>query len=562
MGKSSPSPVSPTPLRCAIYLRVSDPGATDKFGMDAQRAECLAYAERQGWVVVAVFEDWQTGTELFARTEMTRCREAMRRGEFDVLLVDRLDRLSRKARHQGYVCTEAEQWGVAVASATEDLSDPLMVGVHGAVAEANRDAIVKNMARGKRRKAANGLPLGQGKPPFGLAWRTQLQTMANGAVVVRKVGYDEDPASIGHLRRIFADYDRGLSLRALGVALEADGLLPPYHDRTGSLAWRPTTLRTILTNRVYVGNAEAFRTVSTREPNGSGGRTRRRRPTDGDARVVLPAATAPVVVDPALFARVQRRLDTNKREACRRDRNPEVGILRRGYAVCGGCGHPLTVVPGREQPYYRCHTDGKRLWGCPATGAIPVVELDEAIWSWLTAELADEARVRWHLEQMRHDDADAPDLAVVERTLAQITKQQTNVAQAVAQMGDNPDGVAPLLAQLDLLGKQRKAAEAERGEIAARQAQRAALAAQVRDLQEHCRAIAATMAEVTDYPDRRAMLAVLGVRVTLYPAAHRPRWTAASIVTPEGITSENLYSPSACTAGTSWTRSASGRICG
>ena len=58
--------------------------------------ECRAYAERQGWQVVAVFEDWQTGTELFERAEMTRCREAMRRGDFDVLLVDRLDRLSRR----------------------------------------------------------------------------------------------------------------------------------------------------------------------------------------------------------------------------------------------------------------------------------------------------------------------------------------------------------------------------------------------------------------------------------------------------------------------------------
>jgi hypothetical protein len=60
----------------------------------------------------------------------------------------------------------------------------------------------------------------------------------------------EDPATVGHLRRIFADYDRGLSLRSLGIALEADGVLPPYHARTGSTAWSAGTLRTMLTDRL------------------------------------------------------------------------------------------------------------------------------------------------------------------------------------------------------------------------------------------------------------------------------------------------------------------------
>ena len=123
-----------------------------------------------------------------------------------------------------------------------------------------------------------------------------------------------------------------------------------------------------------------------------------------------------------------------------------------------------------------------------------VAALDDAIWSWLTRELADEDRVRWHLTQMQRDDAGADDLATIDRHLAQIGRQQTNLAQAVATMGDNPDGVAPLLAQLDALGKQRRAAEQDRADVLARQAQQAAVAAQVRDLQERCRAIAAQMA--------------------------------------------------------------------
>jgi DNA invertase Pin-like site-specific DNA recombinase len=529
-------------LRAAIYCRVSDPGAADKFGMDAQRAECLAYAERHGWAVVAIYEDYQTGTELFERAEMTRCREAMRRRAFDFLIVDRLDRLSRKAHHQGFIRTEAERYGVTVVSATEDLSNPILVGVKAGIAEANRDEIVRNMARGRRMKAAKGLPLGQGKPPYGLTWRIMATHLPDGSIAVRKVGYDIDPATVGHLRRIFRDYAQGASLRSLAITLEADGVLPPYHDRTGSTAWSVGTLREILTNRVYIGEAEAFRTTSTREPNPDGIKTRRHRRRPADDRVRLPDGTAPVVIDPALFARVQERLERNRRESCRRDRNPQVGILRRGFGVCGVCGHPLSVVKtSRGATIYRCHTDAKRLWGCPGCGTIDAAKLDEAIWSWLTAELADEARVRWHLEQqLAGDDPEAADLATIDRQLEQIARQQANLAQAIAMLGENPDAVAPLLAQLETLGKQKRAAETERAAIVARQRDREAAREHIRDIQERCRQIAGQMARVTSFADRRAMLEVLGVRLTLYPRDHRPRWVARSIISPAGITSENM----------------------
>lgn len=535
-----------TQLRAAIYCRVSDPGAADKFGMEAQRAECLAYAERHGWRVVAIFQDFQTGTELFERAEMTRCREAMRRREFDILIVDRLDRLSRKAHHQGFIRTEAEYAGVTVVSATEDLSNPILVGVMAGLSEADRDRIVRNMQRGKRHKVVEmGLPLGQGKPPYGLTWRMQTTQKPDGTIIATKVGYDPDPATIGHLRRIFRDYANGMSLRQLSIALQRDGVLPPYHDRTGSTTWSVGTLRAILTDPVYIGKAEAFRTKSTREPNREGVPKRKHRVVRNEERVRLPDGTAPVVIAPETFARVQARLEANKRESCRRDRNPEIGILRRGFGRCGVCDHPLTVFFDRGKYYYHCHSDSRRLWGCTRSGVILVEKLDEAIWQWLTAELADEERVRWHLEQqIGGDDPEAHDLEMIDRQLRDIERKQANLAAAIAALDGNPDALGPLLAQLDVLGKQKRAAEAERTDILARQAQREAAREHIRDIQAHCREIAERMARVTSFADRREMLAVLGVKVWVYPRSHRPRWVAKSIIRPEGITSENVFSAS------------------
>ena len=530
-----------TAPRVAIYCRVSDPGAAEKYGMDTQEGECRAYAAERGWAVSHVYREFASGADLFERPQMTTLRAAMRRRDFDILLVHRLDRLSRDINHQGYLLSEAEHAGVSWVSATEAIDDSpmgvILRAVIGAFAEMDRLKITANTARGRRAKAEGGRPLGQGKPRYGLMWSDD------------KTRCIEDLATVGHLRRIFADYDRGMSLRALGIALEADGILPPYHTRTGSTAWSAGTLRTILTDATYIGKGEAFRTISERVRTPDGRKVRRHRPRAAEDRIVLPSGVFPVVIDPAQFGRVQARLEANRRESQRRDRDPQFAILRRGYAFCGGCGHPLTVLTRKDAPtVYHCHSDSRRMWGCPyGSIAIMVDELDIAIWDWLTTELADEDRVRWHLEQLRDDPADGGDLDGIDRHLAAIGKQQASLAQAVAMLDSNPEGMAPLVAQLDALGKQRRAAERDRADVLARQEQRLAHEAELVDIAAHCGKIAATMAGIEDYADRRHMIDLLKVKVTLHPASHRPRWTATSVIAPQGVNSDNLFSTSQST---------------
>jgi site-specific DNA recombinase len=114
---------SSAPTTAVAYCRVSDAGAEDAYGMDAQEAECRAYADAHGWQVLAAHREFHTGTELFERPAMTKVREAMRRREFDVLLVDRLDRLSRDVDHRGFIRTEAKYAGVTIVSAREPIDD-------------------------------------------------------------------------------------------------------------------------------------------------------------------------------------------------------------------------------------------------------------------------------------------------------------------------------------------------------------------------------------------------------------------------------------------------------
>ena len=70
-----------TAPRAVIYCRVSDKGQKDAYGMESQEAECRTYAERMGWDVAAVYQDWHTGTELWERPEVTRMLADARAGE-------------------------------------------------------------------------------------------------------------------------------------------------------------------------------------------------------------------------------------------------------------------------------------------------------------------------------------------------------------------------------------------------------------------------------------------------------------------------------------------------
>ena len=49
-----------TPLRAALYCSISEDPRDLQAGVDRQKADCRAYAERQGWIVVDTFIDNDT----------------------------------------------------------------------------------------------------------------------------------------------------------------------------------------------------------------------------------------------------------------------------------------------------------------------------------------------------------------------------------------------------------------------------------------------------------------------------------------------------------------------
>ena len=280
--------------RCAIYVRVSSAGQEDNSSLATQEASCRAYAADRGWEVVQIYRDVFTGAAVFERPGLTELRGAMRALEFDVLLVHALDRLSRDQNHLGLVLTEAEHAGVDWDSVTEDMDDSptgrILRAVISGMAELERLKIGERTQRGKRARVAAGKYNVGCRPPYGYQW-------ADPATKERLV---PDPVTAPILQRIVTGIARGTSARQMALALMIEGVPTPSGlARSGT----SPTVRALLKNPVYVGDADAYR---WRVNKVKGKRVQRLRPEDERIRVA--GVASPLVTPELLHAAQEERL--------------------------------------------------------------------------------------------------------------------------------------------------------------------------------------------------------------------------------------------------------------
>jgi hypothetical protein len=111
---------------------------------------------------------------------------------------------------------------------------------------------------------------------------------------------------------------------------------------SGGTRWSATTIREILSKRVYAGTTLAFQHRYDRLPDGR----YKRRPARAEEQVTLPEI-APAIVSEAEQA-VLARLQRNQAESTRRNPSLEATLLRCGHAFCGHCGLAMTVVNRRQ----------------------------------------------------------------------------------------------------------------------------------------------------------------------------------------------------------------------
>lgn len=147
--------------KAAIYARVS----TDRQDSVNQMPDLQNYATFKRLDIVQTFADEMSGRKA-DRPALQAMLAAARRHEFDVLLVWKLDRLGRSAKHLLQVLDELHSLGISFVSVTQALDTSTAAGkllftVLGAVAEFESALISERTAAGMASARKRGVKLGR-----------------------------------------------------------------------------------------------------------------------------------------------------------------------------------------------------------------------------------------------------------------------------------------------------------------------------------------------------------------------------------------------------------------
>lgn len=167
----------------------------------------------------------------------------------------------------------------------------------------------------------------------------------------KTLAIDEAKAKV--VRRIYDDYDGGLSPLAIAAALTRDGVLPARGGK-----WHGATVRQILANRAYVGDSA----LHDDRPGRTISRPQFYRASDNgplEAGTVAPALikadTHPAIIERDQWERVQAR----RQERATYPTGGSPMLLGMGLATCGVCKAPMKSGAGnttknRRYRYYVC----------------------------------------------------------------------------------------------------------------------------------------------------------------------------------------------------------------
>ena len=359
-------------VRCAIYTRKSSEEGLDmEFNsLDAQREACAAYVLSQkpeGWVAVADrYDDGGISGGTLERPALKRLIADIEFGKVDVVVVYKIDRLSRSLMDFAKLVEVFERRGVTFVSVTQSFNTTTSMGrltlnILLSFAQFEREVIgerIRDKVAASRRK---GMWMG-GYVPLG--YRVE-----NRKLLVN----DEEAASV---RMIFERFVKLGSIKLLMRELQAAGI----RSRRGYMLDKGALYK-LLNNRVYIGEAvhkgEAY-------------------PGEHEA-----------IISADLWQRAHAIMGESPRMRANQTRLSGPSLLRGLiFSPNGDAMSPSHTRKGdRLYRYYVTQSVLKRGPGTCPVGRIPAAEIETAVIEQLRGFLrAPELIVRTWMTATRHDE--------------------------------------------------------------------------------------------------------------------------------------------------------------
>ena len=523
--------------RAVLYARVSSDdrgkeGRNLKGQLDMGREYAIAHDYR---IVAELSEDDRGASGAsFDLPQLGTVLAMAERGEFDVLVVRELDRLSRNLAKQLIVEESLKRNGVTVEYVLADYADTpegnLQKHIRATVAEYEREKIKERMVRGKKNLAKGGRVILHGnKPPYG--YRAVIEKSKDGKNIVTGIEVYEPEAQI--VRLIFQWYTLGdetgkrLSLEKIAQRL-SEMNVPTWVDVRNQKSltkkrnygqWAGGTIWDFLHCEVYIGKWYYGKQSS---------------PIESCIKVPVPR-----VIDASAWQAAQEISKLNINVAKRNVKDDRY-LMR--YRLTCHCGYSATCISNDDglkvRLYYRCSSMvAKVVHGKCGLPFFRADYLDELVWSWLVEWFKDPADLRRKLEvyQAERNKVDAPILALLKTNEDLIASNQAQLAR-IKDMCQT--GILTFTEAVDRKARLEETIarlERERSELTKRVASKLSDEA-IESLMEFSYDLAAGVAEASEsFEKRRQMIEVLDVQGIL-KVENDEQICYASFILTEGVT--------------------------
>lgn len=300
----------PAPVAC--YCRVSTENQIENYSIDEQRERLEAFCKARGWSSPTMFIDPGFSGGNLERPALRKMLEQVRAGKFGIVVVYKLDRLSRSQKDTLYLIEDVfNKNDVSFVSVCEnfDTSTPFgkaMIGILSVFAQLEKDQITERFTMGRIGRAKSGLFHGGGNAPTGYDY-------IDGHLIVN------DYQAI-QVKEVFSRFLRGESVHSIQREM---------HEKYGG--WSSHSLvYNVLKNSLYIGNIK----FGKREYEGE----------------------HTPIIDVKDFNNVQWLLSRRSADGAQAQKTPfRAGFLLSGLMVCGNCGARYHGNHG----YYKCYSRAK-----------------------------------------------------------------------------------------------------------------------------------------------------------------------------------------------------------
>ena len=316
-------------LRVAAYCRVSTDSDEQATSYDAQIEHYTEYISKNPeWVLAGIFaDDGITGTNTKKRDEFNRMIDECHAGNIDMIITKSISRFARNTLDCLKYIRELKDKNIPVyfekeSINTMDSKGEVLLTIMASLAQQESQSLSQNVKMGIQYRYQQG----------------KVQVNHN-----RFLGYTKDsdgnlviePEQAEIVKRIYREYLEGKSMDKIAAGLEADGIL----TGAGKERWHPSTIKKILTNEKYIGDALLQKTYTTDFL------TKKRIKNNGTMPQYYVEGDHEAIIPKDIFLLVQEELARRRR----------VHTTENGKRRCYSCKHCFAqiVFCGECGEYYR-----------------------------------------------------------------------------------------------------------------------------------------------------------------------------------------------------------------